>query len=561
MSTLQTAKQEIIERLRKELPDLDIGPTDLAMPPDPAFGDLAFGCFAAAKSQRTSPAQVAQDLAARFAATTFVASATAAGPYVNFFLDRPAFASAAGREASTLDFGRGEATERRVMIEYAQPNTHKEFHVGHLRNACLGLSVVKLSRAVGNEVVPVTYIGDVGAHVAKWLWYAVQHPELLDAADASTFGRIYVEATRAAEADPGSKDAISEVHRQLEAREPKLTALWEKTRQANIDAFKSVFAELGCSFDHWYFESDVEVAGKKLAKDLLESGVAKVGEGGALIVDLEDEKLGVFLVLKSDGSALYSTKELALAELKFSQYDIDESIHVVDSRQSLYFKQFFATLKRMGFKKTLVHLAYEFVTLKEGAMSSRKGNIVSYEEFRDEMLGRTKGETAKRHQDWDTKKVDEVAWAVAEGAMKFGMLKQDPDKPIVFDIEQSLSFDGFTGPYVQYAHARMSSILAKAGGDAPTDAEWSDDPAEFAALRKIADYPEVVRASAQAYKPSHLAQYLFELAQAASAFYRDVPVLTASDAERPRRLAIVAAFKNTLSLGLGLLGIRAPEEM
>src|SRR5687767_8251559 len=230
-------------------------------------------------------------------------------------------------------------------------------------------------------------------------------------------------------------------------------------------------------------------------------------------------------------------------------------------RQSLYFKQFFATLKRMGFDKEMTHLAYEFVTLKEGAMSSRKGNIVTYEEFRDEMTGMVASETKKRHEEWSDAKVKGTAWAVAEGAMKFGMLKQDNDRPITFDMEAALSFDGFTGPYVQYSHARLSSILAKAEGETVSVCSASDDAKEFALLRLVADLPQTISSAANAHRPSILAQYLFELAQASNDFYRDVPVLSAETADRSRRLAIVAAARTALANGLALLGIRAPEEM
>lgn len=562
MSTLETAKKEIVAWLKSELPDIEIIPADLTMPPDKTMGDLAYGCFAAAKIEKAAPAAIVKRLADRFSPTKLVAAADGAGPYLNFRLDRPAFATALLQEAAGKMFGASAARGERIMVEYGQANTHKEFHVGHLRNACLGIAVVNLARAVGFEVIAVNYPGDIGAHVAKCLWaFKKFHAGETPPENRGKYlGEIYAEATRRIEEDESLKIEVAEVQRKLEARDSEWDALWSETRRWSIEEIDAIFAELGASFDRVYYESEVEERGKALVRELLEKNIAKEGEGGALIVDLEAEKLGVFLVLKSDGSALYSTKELALAELKFKEYDVAASIHIVDTRQALYFKQFFATLERMGFDKKMIHLAYEFVTLKEGAMSSRKGNIVAYEDFRDEMLRRTVAETGKRHEDWDDKKVADVARTIALGAMKFTMLKQDIGKPIIFDIEQALAFDGFTGPYVQYAHARMSSILEKAGG-APSSAKGSDDPAEFAAIRMIADFPDVVRAAALAYQPGHLAQYLFDLAQAANGFYRDVPVLGALADDRDRRLVIARALQSTLRRGLAFLGIRAPEEM
>lgn len=567
MSVLERAKQEVAAALAKALSVPGVSPDELVKPPQADMGDLSYPCFGLAKSMKASPAVIAKDVAAKIAPAGMIGEVRADGPYVNFFFDKKAFAAAVLGEVLGRSVDFGDALERkneRIMIEYGSPNTHKEIHVGHLRNFCLGLSVVRLCRAAGYDVVPVSYIGDIGAHVAKCLWALKKfHVGEEPPENRGKFlGQIYTEATNKVEEDERVKDEIAEVLRKLEARDPAWDALWRETRQWSIDELNAVFAELSCVFERMYFESEVEARGKALVKELLESGIAKEGERGAIIVDLESENLGIFLALKSDGSALYSTKELALAEKKFSDFEnIARSVHIVDNRQSLYFQQFFATLGRMGFDKKMTHLAYEFVTLKEGAMSSRKGNIITYEDFRDEMLRMTAEETAKRHEDWSPERVRDVSWAIAEGAMKFGMLKQDTERAIVFDMAAALSFDGFTGPYIQYAHARLSSILAKANEDTISVCKASDDPREFALLRLIADLPATVAAAAEAYKPSLLAQYLFELAQASNDFYRDVPVLSAPDDDRCRRLVVVSAARVAIARGLFLLGIRAPEEM
>ncbi len=567
MYTLDKAKKEIIAALVAALPpEVSVTVDELVRPPQKDMGDLSYPCFGLAKTLKGNPAALAKDLADKLAPSGLVGEIRAVGPYVNFFFHRAAFATSVLEDVLGRAGEYGDAPKRngRVLIEYGSPNTHKEIHVGHLRNFSLGLSVVNLTRAAGLDVVPVSYIGDIGAHVAKCLWaFKKFHADDTPPAERGKFlGQIYAEATRKVEENEAYKEEIAEVQRKLEARDPDWDALWNETRQWSIDELNGIFNELGCFFERMYFESEVEGPGKELVRELVGRGIAKEGERGALIVDLENEGLGIFLVLKSDGSALYSTKELALAVTKFEDYTaIDTSVHVVDTRQSLYFRQFFATLKRMGFDKEMHHLAYEFVTLKEGAMSSRKGNIVTYEDFRDQMKEMAKTETRNRRADWSDEKVDETAWAVAEGAMKFGMLKQDTERPIVFDMQDALSFDGFTGPYIQYAHARLSSILAKAEGETVSVCRASEDPAEFALLRVVADFPEVVLRAAEARKPSLLAQYLFDLAQEASAFYRDVHVLSAEGEDRGRRLAIAGAAKDALARGLQLLGIRAPEEM
>ncbi|MFA6604033.1 MAG: arginine--tRNA ligase [Patescibacteria group bacterium] len=585
MTTLETIKKEILAQLSGLLPpDLAVSATDLVRPPKPEMGDLAFGCFGASKLLKKNPAAVAQELASGYKTGGFIAAVRALGPYLNFDLDRSAYSAAViGEVLSARDgYGTRAATGERVMIEYAQPNTHKEFHVGHLRNICLGIAVVNLGRAAGQEVIPVSYMGDIGSHVAKCLWCLKkfhademekyrQSPELNR---GKFLGQIYAEATRRVDEDEKLKEEIADVQRRLEAREPEWDALWRETREWSLVEFKEIFAELGVEIERAYYESEVEEPGKKLVRELLAKGLAEIGEREAIIVNLEKYSLGIFLALKGDGSSLYATKELALAQLKFSEYqNVSRSIHVVDSRQSLYFKQFFKTLELMGFDKLkTTHLAYEFVTLKEGAMSSRKGNIIAYEDFRDELASRVAGETRQKQPDWSESRIKETAWLVAEGAMKFGMLKQDPDKPIVFDIEAALAFDGFTGPYIQYAHARLSSIIAKASPYAKAAGDKGGVPAatkfgaaeenENALVARIAEYPEIVAGAAAAFKPSILAQYLFDLAQAANDYYRDVPVIAAaSAAEREHRLLVIEAACLTIENGLRILGIKAPREM
>lgn len=572
MTTLDKAKKDIIALIAAAAPGLEADPADIGRPPQPQMGDFAFACFAAAKKLRSSPVQIAKDIAAKAAANGFVASVEAAGPYVNFRLEKKAFSAALIDEILADPDGYGltkGAKKEHVLLEYGSPNTHKEIHVGHLRNFSLGLSVERLMRAAGYEVTPVNYIGDVGAHVAKWLWFFEKtYPEAFASGKRDglpSFGHIYTAATKLFESDEAKyKPEISAVLQALEKHDPKWEKVWKETRDACLVDIDRIFKELGIHFERTYLESEVEGPGKLLANELLEKGIAKKGEGGALIVDFESQGLGVFLVLKSDGTALYSTKELALARLKFSEYpEAARSVHVVDGRQSLYFQQFFATLRLMGFKEEMVHLGYEFVTLKDGAMSSRKGNIVTYEDFRDEMVGRVAGETRKRHEDWDEGRVKETAWMIAEGAMKFGMLKQDNDRPIVFDMDEALASTGFTGPYIQYAHSRLSSILTRAGGvpQGTPGAAATDDPSEFAVLGLLAGYPAAVVQAAEAYRPSLLAQYLFDLAQASNDFYRDVPVLSSSEPDKSRRLLITRAIRAALRNGLELLGIQTPEEM
>lgn len=575
MTTLEKAKQHAIQALRAALPEgVAASESDLTKPPQAEMGDLSFPCFGAAKAAKGNPAAIAKDVAekagaAASAAEGLIGEVRAVGPYVNFFFDRRAFSTAVLEEVFGRAHDFGHASDKRgekIMVEYGQANTHKVVHVGHLRNLALGLSTVRLARAAGYDVVPVNYPGDIGAHVAKCLWGLKKFHggKVPDAERGRFLGQVYTEAHNAVDENEAFKEEVAEVLRKLEAQDPEYHETWKETRQWCIDELAAIFKELGCEYDRIYYESEVEGPGKALVQEMRASGIAQEGERGAIIVDLSTpEDLGVFLVLKSDGAALYSTKELALAKLKAAEYpDLAKNVLVVDNRQSLYFKQLFATLKRLGFTKPYAHLGYEFVTLKDGAMSSRKGNIVAYEDFRDRMVELASEETRKRRTEWNDARIAATAWTIAEGAMKFGMLKQDTEREITFDMQEALSFEGFTGPYIQYAHARLSSILAKAAGKTVSVCKASDDAAEFALLRVIADLPHAVAQAAAEYKPSVLAQHLFELAQSASAFYRDVPVLSVEDeAVKCRRLAITEAARVAIENGLYLLGISAPREM
>jgi arginyl-tRNA synthetase len=569
MFTLDHAKEQVVRALRAAVAaDVDITAEQLEKPPQPGFGDLSFPCCGLAKALKQAPPKIAAELAAKVdsSGADLIESCTATGPYLNFRLSRVDFAAAA--VADVLDaperYAMAPANGRKVMVEYFSANTHKEVHIGHLRNMAYGLAVCNLLRASGDEVIPVTYIGDIGAHVAKCLWGLKRFHagEMPPENRGKWLGAVYAEATRRVDEDESLKAEVAEVQRRLEARDSEWTALWDETREWSLGEMKAVCSDFGIEFRRWYTESEVEERGKALVAELEARGIVTESEG-AKVVDLADEGLGVFLVLKTDGSALYSTKELALAELKDREYPgLAESYNVVDVRQSLYFKQFFATLKHLGLQTSFRHLGYEFVTLPDGAMSSRKGNVIAYEDLRDEVIGRVLAEISARHPDWDEARRAASARVIAHGAMKFWLLKQGPDRPIVFEIKQALAFDGFTGPYVQYAHARLASILRKgeyeAAGERPV---MTDDAAEFALVSVVADLPSAVSRAAAKADPSLLAQYLFDLAEAVNAFYRDASVLNADEAAKARRLTLCAAAKAALKQGLGFLGIEAPEEM
>ena len=568
MYTKDTAKKEALTALKKALGKaFSVSVDMLVTPPNLAMGDLAFGCFALAKGAGRNPAEIATELAAKIGPTPLIAKITSAGPYVNFTFNDAAFASAVLTDVSTKKkrYGFGVTGKgKKVLVEYAQPNTHKEFHIGHIRSSLYGQSVVNLVRANGYETIAASYIGDIGAHVAKAIWGFKKFfgdATIAKADRARTLGEAYTQATQYADEHPEVKEEFADVQRKLEAEEEPWFSLWRETREWSLESFRAIFKELGVVPDVWYYESDVEQPGKELVKKMLTDGIAKKSQG-ATIVDLEDEKLGVFLALKTDGSSLYATKDLALAYRKEKDYAPDRQIFVIDVRQSLYMKQLFATLKRMQFQPELVHLGFEVVTLPDGAMSSRKGNIVRYEDLRDTLVEKITEETKTRHADWKPKKVAQNATAIAMAGMKFMMLRQDPATQITFDMDEALSVDGFTGPYVLYTVARINSIEAKADMPPLLLGDKLTHPIERAMLRKIADYPGDVAKAGQSFNVALIAQEAFALAKLFAEYYHEVRILEDEDRQRKAaRLALLYAVRQTLTNGCCLLGLEMVKEM
>ncbi len=546
--------------------EIDRRQLEIEVPPDAEMGDFAVPCFYLAKLLRRSPNQIADELQSKIHPSGSIKSVQNVGPYLNFFVNPGVFGKKVIAEIieKKEKYGQRKTGKEKIMLEYSQPNTHKEFHIGHSRNAILGSTLARLLGAVGHKVTPVNYIGDIGSHVAKCLWALDKFHQNEEAPKEKGryLGKIYSEAVQKVEANPEYKKEADEILRKLEGGDKKWLALWKKTRQWSLDGFDSIYKILGCRFDYCFYESEVEKPGKKIVSDLLSRGLAEHSEG-AVIINLEKYKLKNFLLLKSDGSSLYSTKDLALAQLKFKKYKIDESVVITDSRQSFYFQQLFKTLELMGFDKKMIHVPYEFVTLKDGAMASRQGNVVLFDDFYRQVLERATEETKKRHPDWDEKKVTATGRKIALAAIKFNMLKVGNDSVIVFDIDEALSFDGFSGPYLQYTVSRINSVFKKAkaglGGEADYGKMNSDIEREL--ILKLADFPEVVAAAAQDCQPSELARYLFELARLFSSFYQTVPILNSPPAIRKARLALIKAVRQATENGLEILGIETMREM
>ncbi|MCB0681180.1 MAG: arginine--tRNA ligase, partial [Saprospiraceae bacterium] len=367
--------------------------------PNIEMGHFAYPCFDLAKQFRKAPPLIAKELSAQIEPDRLIASVEAAGPYVNFFVNPQAMGDLVALPILDGRFFRKDLTRDtpKMMVEYSQPNTHKELHVGHMRNLSLGDALIRILQYAGNEVISSTFPGDVGTHVAKCLWYIKYHntDPMPDTEKGAWLGRMYTLGSLKLEDELGSpqeainRQQLSGILSQLEAEEGEFFDLWKETRQWSIDLFNWVYDWAGVTFDKWYWESEVDVPSVAYAKTLLQRGIA-IESQGAIGVDLSEYNLDFCVLIKSDGHGLYATKDLELARRKFEDFHIERSIYVVDVRQSQHFQQVFKVLELAGFEEAeqCYHLAYNFVELPDGPMSSRKGNIIAIMDLIRQMVDR-----------------------------------------------------------------------------------------------------------------------------------------------------------------------------
>lgn len=573
MYTLEELKNKIAEELNTHLGKDIVEVSDFEYPPNIEMGDLSYPCFKLAKDKGESPAEIARKLDSEMQDSKLIAGIKSLGPYLNFTFKKGDFATKVIKEIQVkkVKYGKNKTgSQKRVMIEYSNANTHKEYHVGHLRNVCYGDAVNRLINANGYKAIPVSYINDFGIHVAKTLWAFLEFykDEPLPDNKGRFLGEIYVRASQEIAESKTAKDVVAFMMKKIETRQGEEYELWQRTREWSMEQFDKIYKELGVEFDHIFYESEFIEKGLEMVDELLEKKVLEKSEG-AIISNLEDEDLSVLMFKRSDGTALYPVADIPLASHKLDKYKLDSSIYVVDVRQSLYFKQLFRTLEKIGYKQDMIHLGYEFVTLPSGAMSSRSGNVITYEELKERITKKLRIETSARHVDWTQEKIDKTVKVITNGAIKFELIKVGASQIITFDIEKSLSFSGYTAAYLQYTYARISSITKKSGvdydrvivGSVDYDCNNLAETKEHELVLKLSKYPGVVKRAGREYDPSVICKYLFELAQSFNDYYHAVNILKAENSVKIVRLSLGYAVNQVLKNGLNLIGIDVVEEM
>jgi len=612
-TAIADALNTLIQRSGGEAARITPGQVIAEIPPNPEMGDIGFPMFGFAKTLRKGPPQIAAMVCERLAASKTAGSFEAVGPYVNVRLERGAVAKAVlegvlaedgSHGAGGFAFGRpGSLAGNKIMVEFSSPNTNKPLHLGHLRNDVLGESISRILAACGADLRKVCIINDRGIHICKsMLAYMEQArgktPESENVKSDHFVGDWYVcfninlkketedlmreknLTKEEAEAQAPSLVRAQELLRKWEAGDSETTALWKKMNSWTIEGMKETYKRTGVSFDQYYFESDTWQLGKEEVLKGLERGLFYREPDGAVAVDLSAENLDKKILLRSDGTSIYITQDFGTAINRHKDWPFDRLIYVVGSEQQYHFKVLFTLLEKMGYgwAKNLYHLSYGMVKLPEGRMKSREGTVVDADDLIDSLRDMAIAEIKEKEREEKVGDPSEVAEKIAIGALHYYLLQASPSKDMMFDPKESLSFNGNTGPYLQYMGARISSLQMRNEQLAMSNEQLAmgneqlamgnevfsllvSDP-EWELVKTLAAYPQAVSDAAASLDPSRLAAYLYELSKCFSRFYHDCPILNAGDSGlSTARLGLSRAVLRVLKDALNLICVPFLEAM
>lgn len=475
---------------------------------------------------------------------------------------------------SDENFGKLPSTGRRIMVEFSSPNTNKPLHLGHVRNNLLGSSVSNLLAAAGNDVIKTTLVNDRGVHICKsmYAWekrFNGATPESTGKKGDHLVGDCYVEFAKMEKENPAVMDDVHEMLVKWEEGDPQVRRLWEMMNEWVFAGFEQTYKALGITFDKTYYEHDTYLLGKELVQRGLDMGVFVKDPDGSVWCDLTSDGLDRKLLLRSDGTSVYITQDLGTAERRFSEYKLDSHIYVVGDEQNYHFQVLKLILKKLGFAwaDQIFHLSYGMVELPEGKMKSREGTVVDADDLIAKMYDEAKAtsEESGKLAELSEEEKDRLYSMIGLGALKYFILKVDPKKKMLFNPKESIDFNGNTGPFIQYTHARICSILRKAqeqgfSTSMPDSAELSAK--EIRLVKILSSYPQKVSEAASALSPALIANYCYELAKEFNQYYHDTGILKEPDANlRAMRLALISALASVLRRGMNILGIELPERM
>ncbi len=545
----------------------------IEIPPESAMGDYAFPCFKLAKTMRKAPNLIAQDLAERLTENELFSEVRNVNAYVNFFLNRAEVASSVVSEviAKREKFGGSDlGSGKKIIIEFSSPNIAKPFHIGHIRTTVIGNAIYKIFDYLGYETIRINHLGDYGTQFGKMIvaYKRWGNEEDVRREPIKTLLEYYVKFHDEAEKDPSLEDEARATFTRLENGEKEEYELWQWFREESLKEFTYVYDLLGIEFDSYAGESFYSDKMDRIVNIMNDRGILKESEG-AQIVDLEEYGMPPALIKKKDGSTLYITRDIAAAVYRKEHYHFDKNIYVVASQQNLHFQQWFKIIELMGYDwaEDCVHVPFGMVSLEDGTLSTRKGKVVFLLDVLNSAVEKTKQIMIEKNgSDAD---LDDISREVGIGAVVFQELSNNRIKDYVFSWDKVLNFDGETGPYVQYTHARAASVLRNAGasaeavlsGSADLDMSCVTSDTAYELIKRIYRFPEIVQEAAEKYEPSVITRHIIDIAQYFNRFYHDEHILVDNEAEKQAKLAVVYAAKQTIANGLALLGVAAPEKM
>lgn len=565
-------KEQIAEGLARET-GLDAKELlyKIETPPDRKMGDYAFPTFTLAKTMRKNPAVIAQELKEKLSDMEGIREIAVAGPYLNFFIDTTALAENVlkavleeGDRFGSSDLGKGKT----AIVEYSSPNIAKPFHIGHIRTTIIGDSIKRIYKHLGYNVEAINHLGDYGTQFgmmieAYKLW---GDDEIIEKNPIPELVKLYVRINQEAETNKELLDNSREWFRKLESGDEEAVALWQWFRDLSLDEFKRVYDMLDVEFDSYRGESYYSELMLKAVDEIKAKGLL-VEDQGAQIINLDKYNLPPAIIIKSDGSTIYLTRDIATAIFRKDTYDFYKNIYVVGSQQNLHFQQLKAILKEMGYDwaEDCVHVPFGMVSLPEGTLSTRRGKVVYLEDVLNRATEKVDDILREREEKngYTMENREELARQVGIGAVKFQELFNQRIKDYVFDWDRTLSFDGETGPYVQYTHARMHSLLEKGNFDPSKEVDVKaltlDDEKEL--LQQLYGFNQVIVDSHEKYEPYLVTRYITECAKTFNKYYTNTPILVEDEEVKNARLLLVYGVKNMIKIGLNLLGIEAPNKM
>ncbi len=537
---------------------INISQDVIEIPPDEKLGDFAVPCFSLAKEMKKSPAKIAEELVEKIHLKKPFEKIENNGAYLNFFINPDFLTKEILNDGVKIE----KEESKKIMVEFSSPNTNKPLHLGHLRNIFLGNSLSTILSESGHDVIKACIVNDRGVHICKSMLMYIRYGKnsMPNKKPDHFVGDYYVMFDKMAKKEPDLEEEALVMLKKWEEGDKEVHEVWETLNRWAIEGFQQTYDTLNVEFDKFYYESEIYKSGKDLVYEGLSKGIF-YEEEGAIAVDLG--KLGKKILLRKDGTSVYMTQDLYLAKKKFDDYSLDQSVYVVASEQNLHFEQLFKILEFLGFSfsNDCFHLSYGMVTLPDGKMKSREGTVVDADDLIEEMFFLATEETKKRH-DLSESEVRRRAKIIGLGALRFHLLKTDPAKDMVYDPKVSISFEGETGPYVQYTYARIASILRKSDIEVPVYLDSFElSEKEVRIIKKLASFTDVVLQAKEGMRPNIICRYLLDLCQLFNEYYHHTPILKADEKIKETRLLIAKRVKQTILEGLKLLNIDVLEEM